>query len=480
MVAMANKMKSAFLLFGTLCILLLAACKNDKTETDDASHSVIEMLTEEQTQSVSGSEQNLPASSMTGYEATPSSTGSGNNSTHHITWAVCIAPFITEEAREEIRQHLQSKGIDCQIDFVQEALATDFPDWLDQQKNKGSVPDIIPSLGWKNGVYGAAKFIEKEFLPMNDFLTTDEGKELQENYGEPEWGQTTLNGKIYTVPARPIHEQYGVYIYINNRFRSVFDEVFDGTYASLRELAMSLHTDSPVFAYKGFDTDIALGLLGYREVLYATYDLNKGKFADVSKQKELKTLLLEMYADIESGLFNEFLSPEQISEEIDVYISSSRLNKIPDNFSEYVLVPPGTSANYAMSYGVCAMSDQKDLALQVLSACFSDPKIASLICWREDMSEEWMRWTSYYNSLEANGITGFLPNLTEEEIESLRSFSKDLTELAHYDVNASGIATLRRDFREAVDSFFKNLSDYSALYDKINQQLEAWTKDHDY
>ena len=470
---MTIKKKSAVVFLLVLCILLLVACKNG---SNDTSQSDPETLTEELTQTVSGSEQNLSEASTTVQEVISSTTRSENSSTPHITWAVCIVPYITEEAREEIRQHLQSKGIDCQIDFVQEALAADFPNWLDNQKNKGSVPDIIPSLGWKYGAYDAAKFIEKEFLPMNDFLTTEGGKKLKENYGESEWGQTTLDGKIYTVPGRPGYEKNGVYIYINNRFKSVFDEVFDGTYASLREMAASLHADSPAFAYKAFDMDIAIGLLGYRQVNYATFDLKSGRFSDVSKQKELKDLLLEMYKDIESGLFTARLDPELISEETVGYISNSNLNKIPDNYSEYALVPPGTDAYYAMSYGVSCLSDQSDLALQVLSACFSDPKIASLICWREDMSEEWVKWTTYYNSLEPNGITGFLPNLTEEEIKTLHTFSHDLTELAHYDVDVSGSATLRADFLEAVDSFFVNAKDNSGIYDKINRQLEEWTE----
>ena len=472
-------------LFFFIVMLLFSSCKSNPKIIDSMSSSGEELQTVQQTEITSAS---TPSPSFTStvvhtdpsssaVQDAPSSSNSEEDfSTPHIVWAISLVPYITEEAREEVNRFLRDSGIDCQVDFVAEAVATDFKDWFDKQKSNNSTPDIIPSHGWTYGDYDAAKFVREEFLPLDDYLKTGDGEKLKENYSNLEWKQAVLDGKIYTVPGRPIDQRFGLFLYINDRIRPSFDEAFDGTYASLSEIAEQLKESGYVSAYNIFGTSEALAFLGYKMIHFAPYDLNTAKFVDITKQSELRELLQEMYEDIESGIFNAWVSPDQISEDIAIYVGTSSLSKIPDGFSEYVLLPAVEASSFGMSYGVSILSSKQELAFKVLSACFSDPRIASIICWREDMSEEWRKWTDYFDALGSCGITGFLPDLSEEEIQLLLTFTNKWRRLATLNSNNSGGATLPPDFLKAVDSFFENAQDYGEIYDKINRQLEEWTE----
>ena len=404
-----------------------------------------------------------------------------NESDSRIVWAVLITSWIPEEARVQIQEMLDKKGLNCRIEFVEvNDPGKDYWDWLNKRKNTTKAPDIISAGVWEHGMIDAAAFEEAEMLPLNDFLESEEGKLLWDSFAEVEWDRTELHGKNYTVPLR----YQGVdewYLYVNDRYLEEFEGSFDGTYESLRALC-SADPDSPrVIATKGFSSSILRAFMGYQNLFGASYNLKTQRVEVLTDQSETKELLQMIYQDYQNGLWNMMGYGEamELPEDTLVYITGEEA-ELPEGYTKVIWVPDPCSTNIGSAYGVSATSNQKELALKVLAACYSDPEIASLLCWKEADAERWTVRTAYMNSLTPRYTTGFFPDISTDQYDVLRKYSDELSDLcSKMSLELYGTFRLNTGYLDYLEYYFSSPKDYGDIFDVLNEQLATWFRNRE-
>ncbi|MBR6364822.1 MAG: hypothetical protein IKS10_01825 [Lachnospiraceae bacterium] len=410
-----------------------------------------------------------------------------DDSRPRIVWAVNFHAYISEDVQVQIQNFLDEKGIDCKIEFtplIMEGGAA-YEKWLNGQKEAGTMPDILTGCLWEHGVLDLAAFVKKELLPLNSYLESEAGQELYDAYAEVEWNRTKVDGVIYSIPVRQRqyqNTQGRFYLCVNDEYKSFFDAGFDGTYASLRKIVGAIPGSPKIAMVPSFDMNYAYSFYQTQLILYATYCWEREEFVDLTKQNDFKELLLNIYADYQSGVLVDIESEEQVNGNACAYVGfSGELRDyydIPEDYTEYVLAPEMyLSAPGAGSYGISAFSGKKDLAFQVLSACYSDPKIASLIFWRTADEDRWNERTRFLKTCEPSPLNNFIPDITLEEWAIIRSYNNDLNTLEgefYLQQSGNSVKILNPNFPNAVDQFFSSPKDYGTVIEKISDQIRKW------
>ena len=468
-----------------LICMVLTACREKsaplESEVSVASLSSTEVVPSESEMSEVNS--SLSEISSGKVETEEDSTSNLTSDPTHLIWTVGLMPYITNEARGEIKRFLHEKGIECEIEFVDVEGGAAYKKWYEQQKQKNEFPDILAVSPWEYGIYDAVAFIRSELIPLNDYLDTKVGKKLLDSYCDIEWKQLTINEKIYTIPKRMRQRPYDLYIYINDRFKEKFEASFDGSYESLRKI-FEESEGQPIIASDSLGVNTLCPFLGYNFKNALFYDMNLEVFDDLTAQKRLKELLQEVYSDMLTGRFVSWASSNILSENVMAYISSNQPDASFAGYTQYVLSPYRFMVDPG-AFGVCKSSSKQELAFRVLSTCFSDPEIASLIGYGEVSVEEWNKETEIIKSGTMDDrMAGFFPEILNAEVEQLHRTQSVVNSLISNMITSrdsiSGIGIVNPNFPDILESYSADLEDNSEIYDKINQQLEEWTKDHDY
>jgi len=399
-----------------------------------------------------------------------------------LVWAVHITAYISEEIQVEIQKMLDEKGINCRIEFTPriDHVNEAYLKWLDGKKSEGSAPDILSGCFWEHGLVDLVPFLQKELLPLNSYLESEQGKKLYDSYAKVEWDRTAVNGAIYSIPLRQRkyqNTQGKYYLCVNNEYKSYFEKNFDGTYASLRKIVGSIPASPKVAMLPRVSLYPVASLFQISEVTYSSYRWETNEIVDLTKQTEFKNLLLDIYADYQSGLLIDIATVDQVTGNACAYFGFSGDGyAIPEGYTEYVLAPElYLSSPGAGSYGVSAFSEKQDLAFQVLSACYSDPKIASLLFWRTADEDRWNERTQFLRTCASSSFTGFIPDITPEEFLILQSYENDLRTLVDKFYLGQGESrALNPDFPNEVDQFFSSPKDYGSILEKVNDQLQGW------
>ena len=487
-----TRITSLFIFLMLICVTLTGCNAKDAPSESDAILSPTETSTTSfpSTEEISSEPIKTEADSTTGCE-TDIETNPGTeleesttdlsttDDPSHLIWTVALQPYISNEARTEINRFLHEKGIECEIEFVDVEGGADYRKWYEQQKQKHTFPDILAVSPWERGIYDAVEFISSELLPLNDYLHTEEGKKLLDSYCDLEWKQLTIDGNIYTVPKRMRLRPYDMFIYVNDRYKDAFEASYDGSYESLRKICEDSE-EHPIIACYAIGTSILCPFLGYGSLKnFCFYDMDGEFFYDLSSDNRLKELMKMVHSDMETGLFVSWASSDILSGNVLAYITCDKPDASYAGYTQYVFSPykfmidPG-------AFGICASSTKQELAFQVLSACFSDPEIASLIGYGEVSVEEWNEETEVIKSHKADKLTGFMPKLSENEIaqvdrlyDQINTFSSNM--ISSRD-RVTGIGIVNPNFPSILEEYFATPKDYGEIYDKINRQLEEWTK----
>lgn len=464
-----------------LICAVLTACreKSEPSEPDDSVASLSSTEAAPSETAMNEADSSLPEMSSGIVETEKDTTSDLSNDSPHLVWAVGLSPYITPEAREEIISFLHKKGIDCEIDFVDVVGGETYREWYEKQKQNNRVPDILAVAPMERGIYGSAEFIRSELLPLNDFLDTEEGRNLFGSYCDIEWKQVTIDGKIYTIPKRMRERVYDLYIYVNDRDKNTFEESFDGSYESLRQICEGSTAERPIIGSDSLGSACLCPFLGFicRNSLF--YDTASKTFDDLCGDDRLKDLLLDVHSDMMTGRFVSWASSDILADDVFAYITDKQLNGSAAGYTQYVLSPYVFTINSG-AFGVCAFSSKQELALQVLGACFSAPEIASLIGYGEVSVEEWDKETEMIKTYTPDKLTGFMPELSKEDIEKLyrvyQMNDKTIGKMITSRDSISGIGIVNPNFPDILESYSADLEDNSEIYDKINRQLEEWTE----
>ena len=472
-------MRKRLVLTLVLAILSVAAyaCASDKPA--DTNPTVIATATVSPAENITGevTPTEVPIISTPTAIPTPTNAPSVTNANRKIVWAVYFAQPISEEAQKEVRRYLEEQGFDCEIEFTQTLYlgGSEYSDWLSFEKRKRTAPDILCAGVWENGIYDAMKFVEAEMVPLDDYLATEEGKKLYEAYGGVEW--FSVDGKKYTAPyRRPANQISSCQLYVNNRYKEIFDAAFDGTYESLRKMCDMDTENRPVIATSAFGKRALLFFLGYSGDFRTSYNPQTQEFVNIIRQKQTKELLQTVYEDCKTGRLVKTETAAGIPENTIVYISQGP-DDVPEGFTLFSVSDAQPLYTLGLSYGVAADSQRKELAMQVLGACYSNPRIASLLCWGVSDEKDWMEYTATAKAAAEPivSLAGFVPDLTEKQYRALRRYDDDIVSLcSRMFLNSTGKPILNLYYEEALDSFFEKQNDYDDLFEVINRQWKQW------
>ncbi len=458
--------KRVVVLFAYVVVLLaiLTACSSGRNQKVPENNQV----------SATPTESTQPMVTMS---PTPSATPT-EDPDPYIIWAETPFLGITEEAQDLIRIRLKEKGIDCRIEFIssEDKLGTEYKSWLDKMNRGNKAPDIISAGLWEHGIFDAVAFEESEMIPLNDYLLTEEGRALYEAYAEVEWDRTEVHGKYYTVPERlPFLNE--VYLYVNNQYKDVFDSTFDGTYESIRNLCSTI-SSSPVIV-TAFAPKILYALEDCASSFSVSFNLSTREFTDLTKQDSMKEYLQMVWSDYRSGLMVRVETGEDLPSNTLVFIGTEKPDQL-EGYTEIVWKRDLCLAAPALSYGVSASSQHQDLALRILGMCYSDPEIASLLCWRVPDEKRWAERTKYLESCAENSLAGFLPEITGEQFLALQQYDSDISTLCtKMFVRRDGVWMMNEHYPEYLDLFFSNPKEYKDMsgtnvFDKLNKQYAKW------
>ena len=261
-----------------------------------------------------------------------------------------------------------------------------------------------------------------------------------------------------------------LYLYVNDLYREEFKKTYDGTYESLQKL-LDMHPDLSLGA-QAVGPELVQYWLGYRSLFNLGYQIESGKVVDITKQSETKELIQTIYSDILAGRLIVEDDPAAISTDLLAFEKRTKGEDI-EGFTRYPLLPNLYTGKFG-SYGIATSSTKKDLVIQVLGVCYSDPELASMIEWREAYVEEWLSITEARKTAEPTALTGFIPELTAEEMEALYNYGKDTDGICSkmFKTDSRGKRTVDPDYLTYLDKFFEEPKDYGSLFDSVNKQLE--------
>ena len=337
------------------------------------------------------------------------------------------------------------------------------------------MPDILPFSFWHGGFVEGYIFAKADLYPMNDFLESEVGRELYEAFTEIEWKQAEHDGKIYTIPKRNGGLFYSGerYLYVNDLYREEFEKTYDGTYQSLQKL-LDMHPDLS-YGTQGVVSEVVEYWLGYCSLFNLSYQVESGKVVDITKLSETKELLQSIYSDVLAGRFRLIKDdPESFTTDLLAFEMLTKRGDV-EGFTRYPLLKNYYTGNFGI-YGIAASSTQKELVVQILGACYSDPEVASVIEWREADAEEWLSITEARKNAEPTALTGFILELTAEEIDALYRYGQeDKFYLCSnmFTTDSRGNRSLNPDYLKYLDKFFDKPKDYGDLFDTVNKQLEG-------
>jgi len=403
---------------------------------------------------------------------------------HSVTWVFFGYPGIPENNQRRINQVLYEKGMDCQIRFINvgDKTGLEYEKVLDEFE-KTEPADIITSGVWGVGESAQFHFLETHMIPLNSYLDTETGKKLKEFYTENEWKQVTLNGNIYVIPkagyvAEDVGVDSGVYASVNDKYKAYFEK-YDGTYVSLKAIYEKIGDKNLHIVVSGFSDMIIYGMLGYSTMFHLPVQNETGRIVNISKSSDFASLLTELYSDLKSGiLINQSISPGK-ADEVLAYIHLCK--GVPrEGFREVLVAPSLYDTSYGNRYGIAVDSEKKDLAFQVLSLCYSNPEILSLLYPGLDV-EVIANRMELLLSEQRSSFAGIHIELSNGQAEEIMKYSNEFTRLmsSMYIYNSSGELELNPDFKAnaALEEFVARISTDIAVLDDIDRAIQNWIRE---
>ena len=417
-------------------------------------------------------------------EPTAITPGPWENSENVISW--CFGtPYISEENRQRINQILYEKGIDCRIDFIdsERRSSKEYADWVINEAR----PDILSSGGWSRYSPGI-NFIKENFLSLNDYLSTEGGKSLYGSFCEAEWKSVTLDNIIYTVPKSKMPQWYNtaVYLAVNDVYADWFED-FDGTYASLRKIYDSISDPELRILFDEVSGEKVSALFGYKMVYHGRlpYDPQTKKLLSPALVGEEEGALCKViYEDIRNGIIINRQYDDTVPEKCLAMVYTGIRAKTEGYSVVFCLKEAPYDVNVNGTYGINRNTEKKELALRILTECFSEPGIASILNWRKESGRTWEERTYAWEERtelmaeeRLNELAGFFPKLTAEEEAAIMKYEQDLTSLCNdmykYDAQ-KGESALNKYFQPKASVIIASSDIYSVGIEGLNRELETW------
>lgn len=405
-----------------------------------------------------------------------------------IRIALRVTMRLTEEESAEINRILKEEGLSCEVEFIPDTYWYNDHDWERWVNDNEDKLDIIHVGVWNNNSH-MRSFMKRYLLPLNDYLETAEGKKLKDAFGKVGWENSeTEDGLVYAVPVLNEKHDKKVYVAIKNDYLPLLG-ASDFNYELVKKICDGIDYPYHKISIDSISDKLVLSLSGYSwRYGGIPYDKESEKVLSTSECLErLRATCLQLYQDLNEGIVVDESCFSADGENALVYIYYDEEKEIEGytsfvvNENKYVL---GTSG----MYGVLASCSRKELALQVLSFCFSDPRIASILCWKnygENWTDSWKeksaKWEERLKESKSEPLdekSRFIPAFSEEELTALGEYSNDLISISKgYYVEKNGALILNPNFERDLDERDLWSHERQELYktgtDALNRELEG-------
>ncbi|MBO4788658.1 MAG: hypothetical protein J5531_07115 [Lachnospiraceae bacterium] len=414
--------------------------------------------------------------------ATPSPTPVVYPVSNHITWATHFASFRPDnEDQLAINKKLYELGLDCAIDFVpmETYSGEETKFWLKKMKNAGTVPDILNTGIWDNfgevpGIVESTAYIKENLLPLNDYLATQEGAKLYDCFPEMQWKGAEIAGVNYTIPT---HYSRGYFLWVKDEYANRFAN-FDGTYDSLLKIRDSIGNPELQIVISGIDNKLASAMLGYSSYLQYSYDTKTHQLIPFGGYEDGVKIWNRLFRDVTDGtILDRYTTASAANIKEDKILAEvvSEWKNPPKGYTVIRLSSDAYSPSFSGQLGVYKDSQQKELALRVLTVCMSDPEIVEMLRAHYWKAQSYTEEIALRKQEKAPELAGFIPNLTDAQWKLFYDTSKQFDTSQQYGLlythANSGVTKLAKDFNAA--KVFGQLAgkEREELMAEINRQI---------
>ena len=399
---------------------------------------------------------------------------------NHIVWELGPHSVPRQDAQRQINRLLMEKGYDCEIRFVDNApyKNEDRILWLEEYEADNPPFDILYTGSWNYNVFKAMDFVQERYVPLSEYLNSDEGQALKDFFTPYEWAFTTISGSVYAIPLMiSPYSSIGLskYMYVPEEHADLFSD-YDGSYGMFRDIYDRSGQKDKMIILQSLD--LLEAFTDYSRYLYSIpFDLQRKRFADLSEEKEVKGLISAMAEDVQNGVLSYPVMDSVPKDRTFAIIQSGRSDLL--GYVEIPLQRTSAYLNLNMSYGISKKSEKKDLAFKILSVCYTDPDIQEYLLPAMEGRESINKRRELLSQIEVGEVYDFIPQLSDDMKEAFLGYpyTRLFNEMLVYAYDKE-IKENRWMINEEydVDEILKEMEapEYRALIDELNNQLDAY------
>ena len=409
---------------------------------------------------------------------TPTPEADTKTASHRITWEVFANEGPASNSYDEINRRLQEKGLDVVVEFVNVGILGDDDNdrWISEREQEGTIPDILNSGVWSLPSY-PYHFIQEHFQCLDEYLASEKGQGLKSLFSEAEWAGAVSRGKTYVIPE-PMSQGYdhGVFFSVRNEYADAFRE-FDGTYDKLKEIYASLDCGVLRIVTDSIPNWLINSFLGYPSYYAFPYDDSKHQLIDIASDPRLEPMLDDIFLEMKNGMF-QYASLEEVDKNQVLGWFRHGIMPDEDGFTQICLYRDLSVPRISMAYGVSKTSEQKELALAVLEACYSDPEIQALLAPKSLSALNAAGRKSVLDKTGVGELSGFIPELPEDmgTVYSSYLLAAKSLQTGMFVVSSQGTVEIADDYHAKSYCEALNRPQYHNLLEEINDQIALHVK----
>ena len=395
----------------------------------------------------------------------------------HIVWNIGFVGGPGEKEQKRINELLAEKGYNCEIQFVvsEAFMPGTNREWIDEYEKNNEPFDILFTGSWSD-IRSAFSFVKERFVPLTSYLNSPSGSALKSFFSQTEWAGTSYGGEVYAIPIMvdPTAGAAADYLYVPNRYAEYFAG-FDGTYFSLRELYDKYHKQGEVILVQ--EPLSLMSFLGYQKYLgRVPYDDLHHKVVDCIADETVIEYVKWLWEDINAGILEKEEFSEKPDEQVFAYIRWGRQSR--EGYMEIPLKGYACDYVFNFTYGISQKSTNQELALEVLTACYTDPDISEIFFPLMNGSENMDKRRELLNGIPIGELQDFVPSLSEEQWSLLMSYPFPLLfdELFFYgfdeEIDRERYMPNEKYNPERIIEGVE--TDFSNLFEELNRQIEAY------
>ncbi len=457
-------------------------------------------------------------------------------SDNEVIWTVDDYAEVPEENVKKLNQALYQKGYDVAVRFAYIPEPEDQQDTDENyqkeliQKIQNQETDIV-NCGWESDEFpgGVAKLIRMGyFLPLDQWLGSEEGKQVYQLYDEEIWKACQVDGKNYTLPNESIYDSSRTKIMVALNTRYIPEDrisSWDGTWKDLYRVLEETEIPKDVMPVAGgpFWTQFM------ESQDKSAYYISDGLVYDMKEAKVSNPFMLDGFhsylsflnrcykkgwlSKVEMGgviryTDQELQDIENLKYAININTSVEEAGLAEGAKEDIIYEPVNFCVGNHIGLGtaVCKNSSKTKEALTLLKALRTDDDLANLLVWgscdRKEMLGEDGK-VSETNRLARGYSLGLYDGIFQEAdslAENMREYKKENmqgerripSELAGFYPDYSGMEQdleqyckalercaecwKKKDFEKEYQKAVRTLKPYDRLINNVNEQIKNWQK----